>query len=86
MAQNHTTIPYHKNIHNGATIQVHLIGVIDHRSDCFYAFLSYGNIRNDTNLIIHVLLMVMEDMFQEEMTLPETFFYQVDGCSTNHNA
>jgi hypothetical protein len=85
MAQNHSLIPYHKNINNPEAIQVHLIGVIDHRLDCFYGFLTYGNIKNDTNLIIHVMLMVFEDIQKQELVVPEQFAYQIDGASNNHN-
>jgi hypothetical protein len=86
MAQNHTKLPYSANRNESAkTLDLHLMGVIDHRINSFYAFLTYGNVINDTNLQLYVMLYVWEDLQKSDLGLPKTLYYQIDGAGTNSN-
>ena len=60
------------------------LGAYEH-GRCFTMFRSFCNVRHDSNLAIHCLLLTLERELDEKGKLPPTLFIQIDGGSENVN-
>jgi hypothetical protein len=88
MQQSHSELPHRGTSQplNDSVIQ-HIQGVIEH-GRAFTIYRSFANVRHDRNLLIHCLLMQLEDRLCDKRfgnKLPETIFIQIDGGAENAN-
>jgi hypothetical protein len=87
MSQNHSKLPWLGNVKDfSAPLQQHLQGIIDH-GDEFAVYRTFHNVKDDSNLAIHVLLMQFEAKMVKLPSglLPAEIFIQIDGGSENAN-
>jgi hypothetical protein len=86
MDQFKTTIP--RNIGDIPQCGQHLQGVIEHGQE-FVIYRSFDNVRKDSSLAIHCMLLQIERRLSRDAELnrksPDTLFSQMDGGSENYN-
>ncbi len=85
MAQAHCCLPWHGNQKSSAeTLGIHIQGVIEHGQE-FVAYITYDNVKPDSNLAIHTMLLQWERRYLRKGILPDTLYHQVDGGAENAN-
>lgn len=86
MSQSHTVIPWLANLAQFPySLNHHLQGLISH-GDVFVIYRTFHNVRKDSNLAIHCLLLQLERRMEENNgKLPDTIFIQIDGGPENAN-
>lgn len=85
MSANHTVLPWFADKSQfGAPYFQHLQGVLAHGCELVIAR-TFENIKDDSNLAIHCLLMILERRMLTHHRLPNTIYLRVDGGSENAN-
>ena len=83
MAQSHCQLPHLGNMTTfNVHLKQHIQGLISHGRG-LYMHRTFHTVDNCANLQIHTLLLTLEDIVKKEGSLPQTFYYQVDGGSEN---
>lgn len=86
MQQNHCKLPHRANsqpLQNSVT--QHLQGVLEHGRS-FTIYRSFEHVKHDRNLLIHCLLLQLEDRIADKRyngVLPPTLYIQIDGGPEN---
>eukprot|EP00731_Ephydatia_muelleri_P036499 Em0266g2a len=84
MDQSKTYLPhfYHqsKAMINKALLKTHIIGGLTHGHG-EYAYLSFGEFPQDSNLTLSILLSILNNINRKEHRLPDTLYLQMDNCS-----
>eukprot|EP00731_Ephydatia_muelleri_P032350 Em0023g857a len=65
---------------NKALLKTHIIGGLTHGHG-EYAYLSFGEFPQDSNLTLSILLSILNNINRKEHRLPDTLYLQMDNCS-----
>jgi hypothetical protein len=63
----------------------HALGVLNHGRNRFTLYRTFGNVKVDSNLAVHVWLIELQQEIDEKGILPGTIYNQMDGGSENAN-
>eukprot|EP00731_Ephydatia_muelleri_P035957 Em0184g2a len=76
----HGNISIPKAMINKALLKTHIIGGLTHGHG-EYAYLSFGEFPQDSNLTLSILLSILNNINRKEHRLPDTLYLQMDNCS-----